>query len=168
MNTIEQKLVKATGRYVTTEHVDSLIRNYKKERWMQNSQRIGKEDTLGIWFSTDELEEFIQTAKLHGADGIRIAFGVYGENAPRKESAGRQTVALVATCSEETTTDAPAFRDLYVETNGVTNLMAYNVGFPLINPSTPPPPGTTTTITLGGDQLGTLMVADKDKGLMIL
>ncbi|MDO6433777.1 hypothetical protein Q4E93_24440 [Flavitalea sp. BT771] len=166
MRTIEKKTVKA-GNYVGTEHVDSLIRNYKKDRWMQNSEKIGKEDTLGIWYSADELEEFIQTAKLHGADGIRIAFGVYGGNAPRKENEGRQTVALIATCSLNEENEAPAFKDLYVEKDGKAGLMAYNMGFPLPNvlPGTNPPP---TTVTMGGDQLGTLMVADKNKGLMII
>lgn len=165
MNTTEKKLVKAAGKYVTTEHVDTLIRNYKTDRWMQNSEKLGKEDTLGIWFSADELEEFIQTAKFHGADGIRLCFGVYGENAPRKGMEGRQTIALVATSSEENNVIG---KDVYVDNNEGSGLLAYNAGMPfgpITSPSTPPPPG--ITITLKADEVGTLMVAGKD-GLTII
>jgi len=163
MNTIAKKLVKTAGRYVTTEHVDTLIRNYKKERWMQNSERMGTEDTLGIWFSADELEEFIQTAKLHGADGIRLCFGVYGENAPRKGMEGRQTIALVATSSDE---ENVIGKDVYIENKGKTDLLAYNAGIPWPTPVIPPTtPG--TTVTLKADEVGALMVAGKD-GLTII
>jgi len=126
MSTIEKKSL-SVGKYVGTEHVDTLIRNYKKERWMQNSDRMGKEDSLGIWFSADELEEFIQTAKLHGADGIRICFGVYGENAPRPGMEGKQTVAFVATASDEES-DTLVHNDIYVQKDGKAGILAYNAG----------------------------------------
>ncbi len=160
MSTIEKKSVKV-GRYVSTEHVDSLIRNYKTERWMQNSERIGTEDTLNLWLSLDELEEFIQTSKINGADGVRVCFGVYGGNAraPRPEMVGKQTVAFVATSSEEN-----ANNDVYVKRDGQTSLLAYNMIYwpPTTNPTTPPPPGSSTTL------LGSLMVADKEKGLQVI
>jgi hypothetical protein len=163
MNTIEKKLVKAAGRYVTTEHVDALIRNYKTDRWMQNSERIGKEDTLGVWLSIEELEEFIQTAKMNGADGIRACFGVYGGNARsfRPGMEGRQTIAMVATSGEP-----EQAREIYIEKDGQTSILAYNQNFPFGNPTsptTPPAPG--TTITLG---LGNVMIADKEKGLQVI
>jgi len=157
MNTIEQKLVKATGKYVTTEHVDSLIRNYKKERWLQNSEKLDKADTIGVWFSADELEEFIRTAKFHGADGIRLCFGVYGENASRKGLDGHQTIALVATSSEE---ENVMGKDVYVENNGRSQLLAYNSAMP-VWPTVPP------HTVLKADEVGTLMVADKN-GLTII
>jgi hypothetical protein len=161
MSTIEQKTVKA-GRYVTTEHVDSLIRNYKKERWMQNSERIGKEDTLGVWLSVEELEEFIQTSKMYGADGVRVCFGVYGENAraPRPEMVGKQTVAFVATSSEMDDRGQMVNNDIYVERNEKTSILAYNmIYWPATGPTTPPPPAIA---------LGSMMVADKEKGLQII
>ncbi len=165
MSTIEKKAVKV-GKYVNTEHVDNLIRNYKKDRWMQNSEKLGKEDTLGIWFSAEELEEFIQTARLQGADGIRLCFGVYGEDAPRAGMEGRQTVALVATCSEEGSSEAaPVYNDLYVDRNGKSGILAYNQGFPFgIPPSGPTKP---LLVTMGGDSLGSLMIAGKD-GLSVI
>lgn len=161
MSTIEKKSLKV-GKYVNTEHVDTLIRNYKKERWMQNSEKLGKEDALGIWFSADELEEFIQTAKLHGADGIRICFGVYGENAPKKEMQGRQTIALIATSSEG---EDMIGDDIYVDNNGKTEVLAYNTGqmFPFIPPGTTPP----STNVLKADKAGSLMIAGKD-GLRVI
>jgi hypothetical protein len=156
MNAIEKKLVKAAGKYVTTEHVDTLIRNYKTERWMQNSERIGKEDTLNLWLTVEELEEFIQTSKMNGADGIRVCFGVYGGNAraPRPEMIGKQTVALVATAGE---------KDVYVERDGDISILAYNqIIYPgPTSPSTPPHP---SYITLGS----VMVVTDKEKGLQVI
>jgi len=162
MNTIEKKLVKTAGRYVTTEHVDSLIRNYKTDRWMQNSENIGKEDTLNLWLSVEELEEFIQTSKMYGADGIRVCFGVYGGDAkaPRPEMTGKQTVAFVATSTEVNNEGQSVENEVYVERDGRPSILAYNmIVYP--GPTTPPPPGTLTL-------LGNVMVADKDKGLQVI
>ena len=50
MLTIQKKSVKA-GKFVNTEHVNSVIKNYKQERWVHNSKRLGKEDSLSAWFS---------------------------------------------------------------------------------------------------------------------
>ena len=160
MRTIEKKTVKA-GRYVTTEHVDTLIRNYKKERWLQNSERIGNEDTLGLWLSVEELEEFIQTSKMYGADGVRICFGVYGGNAraPRPEMVGKQTVAFVATSSEIDNAGDQLNKDIYIKRDEKPTILAYNmITFPTTNPTTPPSPIT----------LGAMMVADKEKGLQVI
>lgn len=133
---------------------------------MQNSEKLGKEDTLGIWYSAEELEEFIQMARLQGADGIRICFGVYGEDAPRAGMEGKQTVALVATCSEDVESDTPVFNDLYVNRDGKAGILAYNTGFPLGSPE-PGRPTPTTIVTMGGNSLGSLMVASKD-GLTVI
>ena len=74
MITIEKKSLKV-GKYVNTEHVDTVVRNYKQERWVYNSERIGKEDSLSGWYSIEEMEEFIERAKQSGGDGISIYFG---------------------------------------------------------------------------------------------
>lgn len=159
MNTIAKKLVKAVGKYVTTEHVDNLIRNYKKERWMKNSEKLGKEDSMGVWYSADELEEFIQTAKLHGADGIRIHFGVYGEKASRPGTEGKQTIVFVATSSEGSS-DRIEHKEIYIQRDGATEVLAYNSGA-MFPPLPGVPPVTQST------QLGSLMVAGKD-GLTVI
>ena len=159
MTTIEQKVVKA-GKYVSTEHVDSIIRNYKKERWIQNSDLIGKEDTLGVWLTADELEEYVQTAKRLGADGIRLCFGVYGETGCRPGMEGKQTVAFVATKSVEEA-DQIVHRDLYAEKGGQKTLVAYNMFPPL--PIVPPTTGSALNHTLG-----VTLVSDKQNTMRVI
>lgn len=163
MNTIEKKSLKA-GKYVSTEHVDTIVRNYKKERWMQNSENLGKQDTLGIWFSVEELQEFLQTAQLNGADGIRVNFGVYGENASKKGAEGCQTVALVATSSTESSMIG---ENVYVESNGKYELLAYNTGMPIWPTIPPPAPTPSGTLILKADEVGSLMIANEN-GLTII
>src|SRR5438034_11075133 len=68
---------KKSGKRVNSKHVVSLLSNYKKERWAQNSKHIGKEDSLSVWYSIEELQQFIETSRLNGADGIKMYFGVY-------------------------------------------------------------------------------------------
>ena len=75
----QKKSVKV-GKLVNTAHVDTAIKNYKRERWVQNSERLGKEDSLSVWYSVEELQQFLEMAKDHGADGIRMYFGAYSED----------------------------------------------------------------------------------------
>jgi len=116
------------GKLVGTEHVNTVISNYKKERWVQNSRHIGKEDSLSVWYSVEELEEFLQKVKAHGGDGIKMYFGAYGhENAPKELYADRQTIVLVATKHNETSRGMVE-KDLYIGTGKETTILAYNVG----------------------------------------
>ena len=129
MLAIQKKSVKA-GKQVNTEHVNNVIRNYKKERWLHNSKHIGKEDSLSIWYSLEELEEFLAKAKQHGADGIKMYFGAYDkEHAPTPVHAERQTIVLVATRDRDTD-NGTVTKDLYVNTEKGTSILAYNVGRP--------------------------------------
>ena len=124
---VQQKSLKV-GKLVNTEHVDTVVRNYKQERWVHNSQRLGKEDSLSVWYSLEELEDYLAKAKEHGADGIKMYFGAYDkEHAPNPLYAGRQTVVLVATKQRETTTGM-ANKDLYIKTETGTSILAYNAG----------------------------------------
>lgn len=116
------------GKLVGTEHVNTVISNYKKERWVQNSRHIGKEDSLSVWYSVEELEEFLQKVKAHGGDGIKMYFGAYGhENAPKELYADRQTIVLVATKHNETDRGMVE-KDLYIGTGKETTILAYNLG----------------------------------------
>lgn len=127
MLTIQKKTVKA-GRLVNTEHVDSVIKNYKQERWVHNSKRLGKEDSLSVWYSVEELEEFLAKAKDHGGDGIRMYFGAYGQdNAPKPLYAGRQTIVMVATRQKESE-NGEVNKDIYINTEKGTSILAYNAG----------------------------------------
>jgi len=125
MQTIQKKSVKV-GKFVNTEHVDSVIKNYKQERWVHNSKRLGKEDSLSAWFSVEELEEFLETVKEHGGDGVKIYFGTYGKNYTEQPLyAGRQTVVLVATKVKETK-KGTVNKDLYISGENENTILAYN------------------------------------------
>jgi hypothetical protein len=144
---IQKKIVKA-GKFVDTEHVEAAIRNYKKERWVHNSQRLGKEDSLSVWYSVEELEEFLGKCKEHGADGIRMYFGAYDvEHAPKKEYEGRQTILLVAS-KERDTLGGASSKDVYIPTETGTSILAFNVGrlCPPMCPTGYPPKTIGTTI----------------------
>ena len=123
----KKKSVKA-GKLVGTAHVNSVIRNYKKERWVQNSKRLGKEDSLSVWYSVEELEEFLAKAKEHGGDGIKMYFGAYDEqHAPDPLYIGRQTIVLVATKKKEMD-NGEVDKDVYLSTAHGSNILAYNAG----------------------------------------
>src|SRR6202165_1634041 len=103
MRTIEKKSL-SVGKYANKNQVDTFIRTYKKERWAQNSEHIGRADAMSGWYTLEELESFIENVKMHGGNGIRLHFGVFPEgyqNDP--ELAGRQTVVLVGTRSSDGT-----------------------------------------------------------------
>jgi hypothetical protein len=165
MSTIEKKIVRS-GKYVSADHLDSLISNYKKERWIQSSERMDQEDTFGGWYSVDELEEFIQTARKHGADGINIYFGVYGGKAQRPELEGKQTIALVATRTEQENGDTLVRRNPAVKNIGNLpnddDFLIYNWSSPLGNPSKP------GGLKTSGGSLGLTIVTDKDNNMSVI
>ena len=124
---IEKKAVRA-GKLVGTEHVNNVIRNYKRERWVHNSKRIGKEDSLSVWYSVEELEEFLGLVKEHGGDGIKLYFGAYDEkDAPKPLYEGRQTVVFVATKAKDTI-NGTSNKDLYINSESGPTILAFNMG----------------------------------------
>jgi hypothetical protein len=128
MFTIEKKSVKV-GKLVNTAHVNELISNYKKERWAHNTAHIGKADSMSVWWSIEELEDFIAKAKDHGADGLRMFFGAYGkETAPNDLYAERQTIVMVATKDKKTETGKTARKEVYYNTEEGPSVLAYNLG----------------------------------------
>jgi len=156
----QKKALKA-GQFVDTAHVDSVIRTYKQERWVYNTERIGKEDSLSVWYSIEELEEFIETAKSNGADGIKVYFAAYPKDfAKIPEYAGRQSVVLVAT-KQKQSEEGVLNKDVYVEGQSGAQILAYNFG------NICPP-------FCGGkgvgpdDGVGIAIVDRKDKGLSII
>ncbi len=52
---METKTLQKHGQLVGKVHVDELVRNYKKQRWLFNSQRIGKDDSISTTFNLDSL-----------------------------------------------------------------------------------------------------------------
>jgi len=127
MFTIQSKTRKA-GRFVSNTHVDTVIRNYKQERWVNNSKHIGKEDSLSVWYSVAEIEEFLEKAKMYGADGVKFYFAAYDKNFEEQPLyAGRQTLVMVATQAKEGPTGT-VDKDLYISSGSGSSILAYNVG----------------------------------------
>jgi hypothetical protein len=156
MTTIEKKCV-PVGKYVDTNHVDTLIRTYKQERWKQNSERIGQEDSLSLFYTIEELEQFLQKSKEAGANSISIHFGAYPENfTERAGYAGKQTTVLVATDRQETE-NGIAHRNVFVETKKGKQLLAYNMG------SWPPGSGSGSD-----DGFGITIIDQGDKGMIVV
>ena len=159
---VEKKSLRV-GKYVGNEHVDMVVRNYKKERWIHNSERIGKEDSLSAWFSVEELEEYIEMIKAHAADGIKFYFGAYPENyAPKPEYSSRQTIVLVATKSKETE-NGIVNKDLYITKNGTSTVMGLNMAS-----LCPPLCGSFSKTENKTGDLGVVIIERSDKGLSVI
>ena len=147
------------GKFVGTEHVETVRRNYREQRWVQNSKRIGKPDSLSVWFSLEDVEGFLEKLKNHGGDGIRFYFGAYDtEYAEKPLYAGRQTIVMVGTRQKETA-NGEINKDMYISTKEGTSILAYNVGRPC-------PPYCNTGD--GMDDLGITIVDKGDDGLIIV
>jgi hypothetical protein len=116
------------GKLVTTAHVNELVSNYKKERWIQNSQKLGKVDSLSTWYGLDELQSFLQLARHHQADGVKMYYGVYGSDLEETpELQGRQTVVLVAT-KQKNVAGKMVNKEVYTHNNGKPEILAFNFG----------------------------------------
>ncbi len=157
MITKEKKSAKV-GKYVNTEFVDTVLREYKKERWVHNTERIGKEDSLSAWYSVEDVEDFITNMKEYGADGLKFYFMAYPTDFSEKpEYAGRQSLVMVATKSKVNKMGATVNKDVYITKNGTSTIMALNMA------SLCPPFCGTGIMDLG------IAVIDKgDKGLEIV
>jgi len=168
MLTIDKKSLRV-GRYVDTQHVDTSIRNYKQERWVQNSERIGKEDSMSVWYSIEELEEFMHRAKENGANGIRFYFAAYDQDyKDQPEYAGRQTIVLVANKAKMTEAGL-AKKDIYITTEEGTSILAYNSGS--VCPPYCLPGGKGGGGGIAGDDwggIGTALVDRGDEGMVIV
>lgn len=158
MLTIEKKSVKV-GKLVDTKHVDTVIKNYKQERWVHNSKRLGKEDSLSAWLTIEELEEFLEMIKAQGGDGLRLYWGVYShDEAPKELYKGRQTVVFVGTKQKEAENGTVNNKDIYINTeDGNTSILAYNA----VN-MCPPFCG-----TLDPDEIGVTIIDKGEDGMAI-
>jgi hypothetical protein len=128
MSTIEKKSVH-TGKYGTKQEVDSFITKYKQERWVDNSERMGKADSLSVWFSLEELEGFINNVKNNGGNGVRFHFGVFPEGfGENPEMEGRQTVVMVANRSKDGS--YATSKELHIQNGEQPEILAYAGGMP--------------------------------------
>lgn len=161
MSTIAKKSLRV-GKYVDANHVDTLIRTYKQERWKYNSERMGVEDSLNVYYTIDELQEFLERSKAAGADGIRIHFGAYPENFKAKpENAGLQTTVFVAT-RQQATVNGKVEKVVYENSENGHRILAYNMS-PLRPES---PSGRGYDEEWGG--IGTTLVDFGEKGVKLV
>ena len=124
MLTKTEKVVKIE-RDESTQLADNLIREYKKTRWVSNSERLGKPDSLSAWFSIKEMEDFIKVAKENGSDGIKFYYGSYPETFEEMPIyAGRQTLVPVASRSRNSQTGGLLNKDIYIIKQGKAKLLS--------------------------------------------
>ena len=121
MYTIEKKSVNA-GKFASKQEVDTFIRTYKQERWAANSDQLGKSDSLSVWFTVEELENFLENVKANGGNGVRMHFGVFPQNYRRPEVAGMQTVVLVANRSKDGSLENA--KELFIDKAGRPEILA--------------------------------------------
>ncbi len=161
MIAIEKKSL-SVGKYVSTQHVDKVIRNYKKERWVHNSERIGKEDSLSGWWSIEEIENFLDNAKLYGGDGVKFYFGAYdNEFQERPEYSGRQTLVMVATKQKEGKYGTKVNKDIYINEGNENNILAYNM-------ATLCPPSCGLSVDSDNIEIGVTIVDKGEEGIVIV
>jgi hypothetical protein len=158
---------KNKGKIVDTHHVDQLISTYKKERWLSNTEKLGKPDSLSTWYGIKELSQFLQLAKQCNANGIKMYYGVYPDDfSGAEELKGRQTVVLVAT-KEKTTPTGTTNKDIYVSRNGKSEILAFNLGEicpPFCTTGLPDDPW---NISIEMEKIGITIVDTQDKILII-
>lgn len=115
------------GQLVNSRHVDILISNYKKNRWRDNSSKIGKPDSLSSWYGLQELQEFLELAKENNADGIKMYFGEYPEDYEQtREYQKMQTVVLVATRKSKSAKGI-VNKDIQYFKNGKWEILGFNM-----------------------------------------
>ena len=87
-----------------------LNENYNSKRAPVIENSIGKEDANAVWFSVEELQNYIDyiktegAAKGHDVDGIRFYLGVYSDN-EAADKAGYTTLFLSPTCKVPNSTE---------------------------------------------------------------
>ncbi|MEN2489027.1 hypothetical protein AAYQ05_14605 [Flavobacterium sp. B11] len=91
------------SQLITKEFARQLNVNYNNKKASLTAKKAEKEDANAIWYSLEELENYIHYIKTNGAkdgydvDGIRFYFGVYPDDEAHGEKAGLTTLFLVPT-----------------------------------------------------------------------
>jgi hypothetical protein len=128
MTTTLQQPETHAGKLASTEHADTLIRNYKSSRWLDNSRKLGRSDSMSVWYGMEALQNFLATAQEYKADGVKMYFGVYPEDyAQTPEFAGRQTILLVAT-RQTKTGNGLVNKNIFIQRDGKSEILAFNFG----------------------------------------
>lgn len=103
------------SQLITGEFAQQLNLNYNKKKAAGvKAKSAKKEDANAIWYSIEELENYIHYIKTTGAekgynvDGIRFYFGAYPEDEKHGEKAGLTTLFLVPTGKKTETNTSTA------------------------------------------------------------
>jgi hypothetical protein len=97
----------APGQLITKALAIELNQNYISKRSNVISAAIGYDDANAIWYSIEELENYITYVKAEAgsigyvAEGIRLYFGVYENKPEYGDLAGMTNVFLCPTGYEE-------------------------------------------------------------------
>ncbi|MCD0469901.1 hypothetical protein [Flavobacterium sp. JAS] len=101
------------SQLISKEFAQELNLNYNKKKASLTAKSAKtKEDANAIWYSLEELENYIHYIKTQAAengytaDGIRFYFGVYPEDEKHGEKAGLTTLFLVPTGKKTETSTA--------------------------------------------------------------
>lgn len=92
---------------ITTKEAQVLCENFINTKSPELDKITGKEDANNIWFSIEDLENFLTTAREQlnaegkSIDGVRVYLGSYPENYEEKNKANMTTVFMVATSENE-------------------------------------------------------------------
>ena len=127
MNTITKKCVNV-GNYVGKNEKNALTSAYKQDRWAANTERLGRADSLSIWYTVEELENFLNEVKENGGNGVRIHFGVFPQGYRKPELVGMQTVVFVANRSKDGSLENA--KELLVNKNGKPEILALDGPIP--------------------------------------
>jgi hypothetical protein len=92
---------------ITKEEAQELNRNFINSKSDAMDKITGNEDSNAIWFSIEDLENFLEIAKNQLSedgkvvDGVRVYLGSYSNDYPEKELSGMTTVFMVSNSKDE-------------------------------------------------------------------
>ena len=160
MTTQLKNYVKAK-RGSRTEDVETFIREYKQKRWVHNSERIGKADSLSASYTVEELENFLAEVKSNRGDGVRFYYGAFPEDYSKQpEYAGRQMLVMVGTKSRIMDNGCITEKNIYTHKNHRVEILSS--GNPKYCPPICPPPDG------GMGDLGITIVDKGSKGMEVI
>lgn len=112
------------SQLITHDLAVELSERYHESRAELISKSILKDDVTAVWYSIEELENYLNYVKNQGAEkgidvtGIRLYLGVYPNDSSYKEKAGLTTIFLTPTKKREATINVESSRtDQYSEEN---------------------------------------------------
>lgn len=123
------------SQLITKEFAKQLNVNYNNKKASLRALKDEKEDANAIWYSLEELENYIHYIRTNGAkdgynvDGIRFYFGVYPDDEKHGEKAGLTTLFLVPTGKKaEKTAQVQGFAMMQEASSDIQSIEPMNYG----------------------------------------